>query len=140
MVDSCNLKDKLFAHVKKIEDFFNARFNHNIIGTPEQKGLATIAEARMREHIKDERILKGVFHYHSFRESSSPSKIGILPGFPVNCRRMTPGDPYMAAIQQKNVDVHFTGVARITAEGVIGDDGIERKCDTIVCATGEITG
>lgn len=54
----------------------------------------------------------------------------------MNCRRMTPGDPYIAAIQKENVDLHFTGVASITSEGVVGDDGVERKCDTIVCATG----
>jgi hypothetical protein len=42
----------------------------------------------------------------------------------------------MKAIQQENVDMHFTGAARITPDGVIGDDGVERKCDTIVCATG----
>jgi hypothetical protein len=34
------------------------------------------------------------------------------------------------------VDVHFTGVTRVTKDGVIGEDGIERKVDTIVCATG----
>lgn len=51
-------------------------------------------------------------------------------------RRIVPGDPYMAAIQKENVDVHFTGVERITEDGVIGEDGIERKADTIICATG----
>ena len=42
----------------------------------------------------------------------------------------------MEAIQKPNVDVHFTEVGTITEDGVIGGDGIERKCDTIVCATG----
>jgi len=111
--------DRLVAHIKELEDGFNKRFNHNIIGSPEQKALAKMVEARMREIIKDETILKG-----------------ILPDFPVNCRRMTPGDPYMAAIQQPNVTLHFTGVSRITPEGVIGANGVERKCDTIICATG----
>lgn len=32
--------------------------------------------------------------------------------------------------------MHFTGVGEITEDGVIGNDGIERKVDTIVCATG----
>lgn len=63
-------------------------------------------------------------------------RVGILPDFPVNCRRMTPGDPYMQAIQQPNVDIHFMAAASITATGVVGTDGVERKCDTIVCATG----
>jgi cation diffusion facilitator CzcD-associated flavoprotein CzcO len=42
----------------------------------------------------------------------------------------------MLAIQKENVDVHFTAVDEITEDGVIGNDGIERKVDTIVCATG----
>jgi hydroxyversicolorone monooxygenase len=49
---------------------------------------------------------------------------------------VTPGDPYMLAIQKENVDVHFTPVEKISEEGVVGGDGVERKCDTIVCATG----
>jgi hypothetical protein len=40
------------------------------------------------------------------------------------------------AIQNDNVDVHFTPVTKITENGVIGEDCIERQCDTIVCATG----
>jgi len=60
----------------------------------------------------------------------------ITPSFPVNCRRMTPGDPYMNAIQQDNVSVRFTPAQKITEDGVIGADGIEYKVDAIVCATG----
>ena len=42
----------------------------------------------------------------------------------------------MKAIQEPNVDVHFTAVSKITEDGLVGEDGIERKVDTIVCATG----
>lgn len=42
----------------------------------------------------------------------------------------------MKAIQEPNVDVHFTAVAKITEDGLVGEDGIERKVDSIVCATG----
>lgn len=41
----------------------------------------------------------------------------------------------MEAIRRENVNVHFTHVERITEEGVVGGDGIERKVDTIICAT-----
>ncbi|KAL2862443.1 flavin-containing monooxygenase [Aspergillus lucknowensis] len=75
--------------------------------------------ARMRRLIKDDRLLAG-----------------FTPSFSVGCRRITPGDPYIEAIQKPNVDVHFTGVAKITEDGIIGDDGILRQCDTIICATG----
>lgn len=63
--------------------------------------------------------------------------IGFTPKWGIGCRRLTPGDPYMVAIQKENVDVHFTAVEKITEDGVVGGDGIERKVDTVVCATGE---
>jgi hydroxyversicolorone monooxygenase len=34
------------------------------------------------------------------------------------------------------VSVHFTPIVRVTETSVVGGDGIERACDTIVCATG----
>ncbi|CAH0044905.1 unnamed protein product [Clonostachys solani] len=61
---------------------------------------------------------------------------GFKPDFPIGCRRITPGDAFMKALTKENVDAHFTGVASVTEDGVVGDDGIERKCDTIICATG----
>ena len=73
----------------------------------------------MAEFIKDERLLKG-----------------FTPKFELGCRRITPGDPYMMAVQEPNVDVHFTHVEEITEDGLVGGDGIKRKVDTIVCATG----
>jgi cation diffusion facilitator CzcD-associated flavoprotein CzcO len=45
-------------------------------------------------------------------------------------------DNLFVSIQKPNVDVHFTGVAKITENGIIGDDGTLRECDTIICATG----
>jgi hydroxyversicolorone monooxygenase len=52
---------------------------------------------------------------------------------------MTPGDPYMLAIQEPNVDVHFTAATKCTEDGIVGGDGVERKCDTIICATGSLS-
>jgi cation diffusion facilitator CzcD-associated flavoprotein CzcO len=62
---------------------------------------------------------------------------GFTPTFQLGCRRVTPGDPYIEAIQRENVDVHFTSVARLTKNGVMGADGIERKVDAVICATGK---
>jgi hypothetical protein len=42
-----------------MEELFNASYDHNILGTPEQKGLVMMAAGRMREFIKDDTILKG---------------------------------------------------------------------------------
>ena len=42
----------------------------------------------------------------------------------------------MKAIQEPNVDVHFSAVNKITEDSVIDTDGNEKKVDTIICATG----
>ena len=62
--------------------------------------------------------------------------VGFTLKWGIGCRRVTRGDPYMEAIQKENVDVHFTAVEKITEDGVVGADGMERKADTIACATG----
>lgn len=58
------------AHIKAVESFFNSRWNHNLVGTPEQKGLKAMASERMRKMIKDDELYKK-----------------MTPDFPVNCRR-----------------------------------------------------
>lgn len=110
---------KLVEHAKSIEDQVNGLwggFYKNSLGQSEGQKML---KARMAEHIQDERLLKG-----------------FTPEFGFGCRRITPGDPYMAAIQKENVDVHFTEVVKIDEAGVIGKDGTRCECDTIVCATG----
>lgn len=43
----------------------------------------------------------------------------------------------MEAITQPNVDVHLTSVTKITADGLVGEDGTEVSgIDTLVLATG----
>jgi len=110
---------KLVAHAKDIEDQVNGLWGAFYSGSEGQNAAQQLFRERMKEFIKDERLLQG-----------------FTPKFEVGCRRITPGDPYMLAIQNENVDVHFTGVEEITEDGVIGVDGQERKADTIICATG----
>ena len=109
----------LVEHAKDIEDQVNGLWGAFYADSEAQKMGQQLFGARMAEFIKDERLLKG-----------------FTPKFGVGCRRITPGDPYMEAIQKDNVDVHFTPVESCTEEGVVGADGIERKVDTVVCATG----
>jgi len=109
----------LVAHAKDIEDQVNGLWGAFYSDTEAQKEGQKLFRERMAEFIKDERLLKG-----------------FTPNFGLGCRRVTPGDPYMKAIQEPNVDVHFTPVVSCTEDGVVGEDGTERKVDTIVCATG----
>lgn len=50
---------KLMDHIRQLEDQMNQSFDQNIVGTPEQKAWAKNVEKRMREMIKDERMLEG---------------------------------------------------------------------------------
>ncbi|KAH7067984.1 hypothetical protein BKA63DRAFT_423015 [Paraphoma chrysanthemicola] len=86
---------------------------------PAYHKIRQILIERTREWIKDEKLVEKV-----------------IPSWSPGCRRITPGDPFMVAIQKPNVVPHFTGVASIVEDGVIDDDGNHTKCDTIVCATG----
>ncbi|KAL9108033.1 MAG: hypothetical protein Q9227_007139 [Pyrenula ochraceoflavens] len=110
---------ELVEHAKSIEDQINGLWGGFFKNSRRQDEIQKIFRERMAEWIKDERLLEG-----------------FTPKFGIGCRRITPGDPYMQAIQKPNVDVHFTPVTRITENGVVGEDGVERECDTIVCATG----
>ncbi|KAK0363158.1 hypothetical protein LTR91_023303 [Friedmanniomyces endolithicus] len=109
----------LVAHAKDIEDQVNGLWGAFYSDTEQQKAGQELFRNRMAEFIKDERLLKG-----------------FTPKFGIGCRRITPGDPYMAAIQTDNVDVHFTPVVRCTEDSVVGEDGTECKVDTVICATG----
>ncbi|CAP73334.1 uncharacterized protein PODANS_2_7220 [Podospora anserina S mat+] len=109
----------LVSHAKAIESEVNGTWGAFYSGSMAQKGASGFFRKRMGEIIKDQRLLQG-----------------FTPTFGFGCRRITPGDPYMEAIQKDNVDVHFTAVVSCTEDGVVGADGVERKVDTVVCATG----
>ncbi|KAL0255031.1 hypothetical protein SLS55_009558 [Diplodia seriata] len=110
---------KLVEHAKGIEDQVNAIFEVMFEKSEKQAKAQEAMRARMKEMIGDPRLVEG-----------------FTPKFQLGCRRVTPGDPYMEAVTKENVDVHFTAVERLTEHGVVGADGVERECDTVVCATG----
>ncbi|PVH89057.1 flavin-binding monooxygenase-like protein [Cadophora sp. DSE1049] len=109
----------LVEHAKYLEGQMNGLWDLFFTKSEGQKEAQKMFAARMAEHIKDERLLKG-----------------FTPKFDIGCRRITPGDPYLKAIQEPNVDVHFAAVNKITEDSVIDTDGNAKKVDTIVCATG----
>ncbi|KAF3386907.1 putative sterigmatocystin biosynthesis monooxygenase stcW [Penicillium rolfsii] len=60
----------------------------------------------------------------------------ILPDFPPNCRRPTPGPGYLEALTKDNVSYIRTRIKRFTEDGIITEDGVERKVDVTICSTG----
>jgi hydroxyversicolorone monooxygenase len=133
--------DELVKHAKDIEDQINGLWGGFYKNSEMGRQMESLFLNRMKEWIKDERLLKG-----------------FTPKFGIGCRRVTPGDPYMlfvppprtsfrtpptnppihpsSAIQKPNVDVHFTPVTRISPHAIHGADGTTRPIDTIICATG----
>lgn len=124
-------KKAIVAHAKDVEDQVNGLWDLMFTGSEAQQKAQEIFRGRMAEFIKDKRLLDGNLSLLvlSYLPLTSPFT-GFTPKWSIGCRRITPGDPYMEAIQKPNVDVHFTPVTKITEDGVIGADGVERKVGT----------
>jgi len=56
--------------------------------------------------------------------------------YAVGCRRPTPGNGYLEALCEDNVEVVSGSILEITANGIRTADGVEHEVDVIVCATG----
>lgn len=56
--------------------------------------------------------------------------------YAVGCRRPTPGNGYLEALCEQNVEVVSGSISEITANGIKTADGVEHEFDVIVCATG----
>lgn len=63
-------------------------------------------------------------------------KSRIIPKWAPGCRRISPGDGYLEALVQPNVENIFSGIKKVTKEGILTEDGVEHKFDILVCATG----
>lgn len=59
----------------------------------------------------------------------------LVPDWKVGCRRLTPGDGYLEAIQEANTECDFDPILRITDKGIETVKGIE-EFDIIIAATG----
>lgn len=88
-------------------------------GHPFQVGLEAACRAQMMEAMKDSPGMAEKF----------------IPSFHPGCRRLSPGDGYLQALQQPNADICWTPIEKITEKGIKTAEG-EEEFDLIVCATG----
>ncbi|OAL44655.1 FAD/NAD(P)-binding domain-containing protein [Pyrenochaeta sp. DS3sAY3a] len=107
------------AFRKRIEQQMNENFLGSVKNSRAQKDGRLWAENLMTESIKSEEL----------REK-------LIPKWELGCRRLTPGLPYLNAVQQANVRVERNAIARVTREGIETVDGVMHTLDAIVCATG----
>ncbi|KAK0646766.1 flavin-binding monooxygenase [Cercophora newfieldiana] len=106
---------------REVDHELNSRFPNFYKGSPQQKASREVVEKSMRERLaKMDPVL---------REK-------LIPEFDVGCRRVTPGEGYLEALQEENVEIVRTGIKEITADAVITSDGQSYPVDVIITATG----
>lgn len=111
--------EKLFEMRKKIEHSFNQFFYALLVGTPQEKAVAKSFREMMETRLNNDPELCAK----------------LIPDFKVGCRRLTPGEGYLEALQEKNVRIEFGKIEEITETGIKHTNG-EDEFDIIVCATG----
>jgi cation diffusion facilitator CzcD-associated flavoprotein CzcO len=104
---------------KEMEAASNRVLKAFVRGSPEQIELRARLETRMRELVPD-----------------SALQASLIPEFDVGCRRLSPGEPYLEALQQPNVSPVFDSIDHVTADGIITSNGTLHPADVIIAATG----
>ncbi|KAL5352334.1 hypothetical protein ACLOAV_002281 [Pseudogymnoascus australis] len=106
---------------KNSESEISSRFRFILNGSQEQATARAFAESEMKRKLAPKPEIAEA----------------IIPkDFAVGCRRPTPGNGYLEALCEDNVEVVLEGIAEITPNGIRTVDGKEHQVDVIVCATG----
>jgi hypothetical protein len=58
----------------------------------------------------------------------------LIPKWAVGCRRITPGVGYLESLTNEKTTVIYGGIARISPEGCVTEEGEEHAVDVLVCA------
>ncbi|KAL2202390.1 monooxygenase [Sarocladium strictum] len=107
------------AYRLQLEKTLGGGFKALYSGSNAQKGLEATTMRHMKNMIADTRLLNI-----------------LTPKFEVGCRRFTPGDHYLHALQQDNTSVISDSIIAITERGIMDASGTVTEFDIIVCATG----
>ncbi|KAJ5735284.1 uncharacterized protein N7483_000409 [Penicillium malachiteum] len=114
---------KYLEYRKEVESGYFQRFSAIFKDAPDNKALKEKWTELMLQRIADKPELASQ----------------ILPDFPPNCRRPTPGPGYLEALTKDNVDYIRTRIKRFTEKSIITEDGVERDVDIVICSTGANT-
>lgn len=104
---------------KVVERSVNSVFRMMVSGSEENAFLANLVDGIMRQRLNNDPELVKL----------------LIPDYEVGCRRLSPGDGYLEALQANNARPCFSPIRRITPSGIVTDEG-EEEFDLIVCATG----
>ncbi|GKZ21210.1 hypothetical protein AbraIFM66951_011603 [Aspergillus brasiliensis] len=112
--------DAYLAYRKSVEAGYFSRFGAIFKDSPENRSLREKWTELMKARVADQ-----------------PELIDkLIPDFPPNCRRPTPGPGYLEALTKDNVSYIQTPIQRFTSTGIVTTDGVERPVDIVICATG----
>ncbi|KAL4816706.1 hypothetical protein BDW67DRAFT_161396 [Aspergillus spinulosporus] len=109
---------------KYVERSVNSVFRIMLSGSEENKFLSNLVSQVMRERLsKNPHLLEK-----------------LIPDYEIGCRRLSPGDGYLEAMQADNARFCFDRIVCITPQGIrtVSDSGADsyEEFDLIVCATG----
>ncbi|KAF4995954.1 hypothetical protein FGRMN_4809 [Fusarium graminum] len=103
---------------KGLEDQFNGMFRIFLKSSDEQRSIRNLFESRMKQLIPDK----------SLQEK-------LIPQFEAGCRRINPGEGFLTALQEPNVEPVFDPIQKVTPNGIVAG-GKEYPADVLVAATG----
>ncbi|KIW38523.1 uncharacterized protein PV06_09479 [Exophiala oligosperma] len=105
---------------QKITHTINAGFKRFIKGSPENKQITEDAREQMRQKLHNDPFLCEK----------------LIPEWGLACRRITPAEGYLEALQKPNVELVVQGVVSADEDSITSADGRTFKVDVIACATG----
>ncbi|KAK3900346.1 hypothetical protein C8A05DRAFT_36022 [Staphylotrichum tortipilum] len=106
---------------REVDHELNGRFPNFYKGSAAQKSSRDVIEKSMREKLA---------------KMEPELREKLIPDFDVGCRRVTPGEGYLEALQEDNVEIVRTGIQEVTSAGVVTNDGKTYEVDVIIAATG----
>ncbi|KAJ5520427.1 hypothetical protein N7463_000880 [Penicillium fimorum] len=111
--------DELLEMRKKIEHGVNQFFYGLMKGSPQQKEANRVSKQIMEDRL-----------------NNNPELCDrLIPDFEFGCRRISPGEGYLEALQENNVVCCFSPIHKITNQGIETEEG-HTEFDIIICATG----
>ncbi|MBM3485706.1 MAG: NAD(P)/FAD-dependent oxidoreductase [Alphaproteobacteria bacterium] len=102
------------------------------------KLFVTFEKGGRRRH-SERATAKGETGFLAYLAAKVPDPLlrrALTPDYPLGCKRVLRSDDYYDAIQRPNVALITTPVARILANGIRTEDGMERPVDAIIYGTG----
>ncbi|KAJ5825235.1 hypothetical protein N7474_002373 [Penicillium riverlandense] len=104
---------------KRIECSVNSVYRLMLSGSDGNRMISDATEGLMRQRLsKNSQLIEK-----------------LVPKFEIGCRRLSPGDGYLEAMQEPNAEWCFDNIEEITKTGIRTTQG-EHDFDLIVCATG----